>query len=383
MLLADDNSGVVTQKPWRLILAVAVPFWIYAAVSRNLALQMWQQGGLLTEVAPLGARLAQHLVLLLVALPLYRVHLFLGFAPGRRLKQVLLAAGGALLLSVLARPLLLFFAWLPEGLDKVAWGFRDSMMGDFWSFAWRWTVANAEFALSYVCSVALMAGAQIYRELRAESARRERAESAWRDARLEVLRAQFDPHFLFNTLNMVANLSEQNPREVRDVVVKLSDLLRQSLIDRKQEFVTVTHELEAVAAYMDIQRARFGERLRFVVNLAPGVSSWRLPCFILQPLLENAVRHGLGGDQDSVDIELTIKTAELAPGNQGLSIALANTVSGSASGKIQLGLGLSMTRERLATLLGPAATVVAGIAADGRFQVLLTIPSHAQGDSQS
>jgi hypothetical protein len=383
MLMANDNSGQATQNPWPLILMVALPFWIYAAVSRNLALQMWQQGGVLTEVAPLGARLAQHLVLLLVALPLYRAHLHLGFAPGRRLQQVLLAMGGALLLSFLARPLLLFFAWLPEGLDKVAWGFRDSILNDFGSFAWRWTVANAEFAVSYVCSLALMAGAQIYRELRAESARRERAESAWRDARLEVLRAQFDPHFLFNTLNMVANLSEQNPREVRNVVVKLSDLLRQSLIDRRQEFVTVSHELEAVAAYMDIQRARFGDRLRFVVNAAPEISSWRLPCFILQPLLENAVRHGLGGDEDSVDIELTIKPAVIAPGSNGLSIALANTVSGSGNGKIQLGLGLSMTRERLATLLGSAATVVAETGADGRFQVLLRFPSHALEGNES
>jgi hypothetical protein len=383
MLLANDNSGTATQNPWRLILMVALPFWIYAAVSRNLALQMWQQGGVLTGVAPLGARLAQHLVLLLVALPLYRAHLYLGFAPGRRLKQVLLAIGGALLLSFLARPLLLFFAWVPEGLDKVAWGFRDSVMGDFESFAWRWTVANAEFAVSYVCSLALMAGAQIYRELRAESARRERAESAWRDARLEVLRAQFDPHFLFNTLNMVANLSEQNPGEVRNVVVKLSDLLRQSLIDRRQEFVTVSHELEAVAAYMDIQRARFGDRLRFAVNVSPEVGAWQLPCFILQPLLENAVRHGLGGDEESVDIELTIMPAATAAGMRALSIVLANTVSGPGDGKIQLGLGLSMTRERLSTLLGPAATVVAGTAADGRFQVLLKFPSHAQGGSES
>ncbi len=242
-------------------------------------------------------------------------------------------------------------------------------------FVWRWTAANAEFAVSYVCSVALMAGAQIYRQLRTASARRERAESAWRDARLEVLRAQFDPHFLFNTLNMVANLSEQNPREVRNVVVKLSDLLRQSLIDRKQEFVTVTHELEAVAAYMDIQRARFGERLRFVVNVAPEVSSWRLPCFILQPLLENAVRHGLGGYDDSVDIELTIQPAVIAPGSSGLSITPANTVAAPAGGKIQLGLGLSMTRERLTTLLGTTA--------NGRFQVLLRFPSHALEDNES
>jgi LytS/YehU family sensor histidine kinase len=227
-----------------------------------------------------------------------------------------------------------------------------------------------------------MAGAQIYRELRAESARRERAELAWRDARLEVLRAQFDPHFLFNTLNTVANLSEQNPGAVRNVVVKLSDLLRQSLIDRKQEFVTVTHELEAVAAYMDIQRARFGDRLHFSVNVAPEVGAWPLPCFILQPLLENAVRHGLGGDEDSVDIDLLIMPAVIAPGTRALSITLANTVAVPGDSRIQLGLGLSLTRERLATLLGPAATVVAGTAADGRFQVLMKIPSHARGNSE-
>jgi LytS/YehU family sensor histidine kinase len=134
---------------------------------------------------------------------------------------------------------------------------------------------------------------------------------------------------------------------------------------------------------MDIQRARFGDRLRFAVNVSPEVGAWQLPCFILQPLLENAVRHGLGGDEESVDIELTIMPAATAAGMRALSIVLANTVSGPGDGKIQLGLGLSMTRERLSTLLGPAATVVAGTAADGRFQVVLKFPSHAQGGSES
>jgi hypothetical protein len=383
MLLANDNPQAATASAWRLILTVALPFWLYAALSRNLALQMWQEGGVLAGVAPLGARLAQHLVLLLVALPLYRLHLQLGFAPERRWRQLMLAAGGALLLSFLARPLLLFFAWLPDGLAAVTWGFRDAVLRDFGSFAWRWTVANAEFALSYICSVALMAGVQIYRELLAESARRERAEAAWRGARLEVLRAQFDPHFLFNTLNTVANLSEQNPREVRNVVVKLSDLLRQSLIDRRQEFVTVSHELEAVAAYMDIQRARFGDRLRFKVDVAPATLSWRVPCFILQPLLENAVRHGLGGDEDSVDIELRVVPAIIGLGVKGLAITLSNTLPAPASSKMQLGLGLSMTRERLAALLGDAASVVAETGADGRFQVALKIPSHTQGETDA
>ena len=112
------------------------------------------------------------------------------------------------------------------------------------------------------------------------------------------------------------------------------------------------------------------------------MNSRRSPCFILQPLLENAVRHGLGGDEDSVDIELTIKPAVIAPGSNGLSIALANTVSGPGDGKVQLGLGLSMTRERLATLLGSAANVVAETGADGRFQVLLRFPSHALEDNE-
>ncbi len=377
MLSANEQSS------WRLILTVALPFWLYAALSRNLALQMWAQGGVLAGVAPLSARLAQHAVLLLIALPLYRLHLYLGFGPGRRVRQVLLAIGAAVLLSMLARPLLLFFAWLPEGMQAVRWGFRSTVMNDAWNFTWRWMIANAEFALSYVCSVALMAAVQIYRELRTESARRERAEAAWRDARLEVLRGQFDPHFLFNTLNTVANLSEKNPREVRNVVVKLSDLLRQSLIDRRREFVTVSHELEAVAAYMDIQRARFGERLRFVVQVAPEALGWRVPCFILQPLLENAVRHGLSGDDDSVDIELSIDKAPLESAVGALCVVLTNTVAEDSSSKMQLGLGLAMTRERLTALLGTKATVIAATAADGRFQVKLNFPSHAQGADET
>lgn len=380
MLARTVNNSTEPVKPWRLILAVAIPFWLYAALSRNLSLQMWLQSGLLSGVAPIGVRIAQHATLLLLALPLYRWHLQLGFAAGQRWRQALLATGGGLLLSFAARPLLLLFAWAPDGLEKMLWGLRSVMPEESGFLAWHWAAANLDFALNYVCSVALMVGVQMYRDLRAEAARRARAETAWRHARLEVLRAQFDPHFLFNALNTVANLSEQNPREVRGVIVKLSDLLRQSLIDRQREFVSVAHELEAVAAYMDIQRARFRERLRFTVNVVPEVLGWRLPCFILQPLLENAVRHGLGGDADAVDIELTLSAVHSDAGGCDLRIMLANTMADGGGSQAQLGLGLAMTRERLTTLLGSRASVVAEMGADGRFSVQLIFPSGSDMD---
>lgn len=375
MLAPAPDPSAVTPQPWRLILLVAIPFWLYAALSRNLALQMWLQGGLLSGVAPIGARIAQHAALLLLALPLYRLHLKLGFAVGQRWRQTVLAIAGGALLSFAARPLLLVSVWAPDGLEKLLWGWRSITQADSGFLGWHWAAANVDFALNYVCSVALMVGVQMYRELRTEAARRAQAEAAWRNARLEVLRSQFDPHFLFNALNTVANLSERNPREVRGVIVKLSDLLRQSLIDRQREFVSVAHELEAVAAYMDIQRARFGERLRFTVNVVPEVLGWRLPCFILQPLLENAVRHGLGGDADAVDIELTVAAVHSDAGGCDLRIVISNTLSGGGAGQAQLGLGLSMTRERLTTLLGPRASVVAEASQEGRFNVQLIFPS--------
>jgi hypothetical protein len=380
MLAPAHDNPTEHLQPWRLILVVAIPFWLYAALARNLSLQMWLQGGLLSGVAPVGARIVQHAALLLLALPLYRWHLKLGFAAGQRWRQVLLAIGGGLLLSFAARPLLLLIVWAPDGLEKMLWGWRSIIPEERGFLGWHWAAANVDFALNYVCSVALMVGVQMYRELRAEGARRARAETAWRNARLEVLRSQFDPHFLFNALNTVANLSEQSPREVRSVIVKLSDLLRQSLIDRQREFVSVAHELEAVAAYMDIQRARFRERLRFTVNVVPEVLGWRLPCFILQPLLENAVRHGLGGDADAVDIELTLSAVRSDAGGCDLRIVIANTLADGGGGQAQLGLGLAMTRERLTTLLGPKACVVAEMGADGRFNVQLIFPSGSDMD---
>jgi hypothetical protein len=355
---------------------VAVPFWLYAAVSRNLSMRMWADAGVLTAVAPLLTRVLQHVTLLLCALPFYRWHVRLGLNPAQRWRQLFLLLAGGYLLAVLARPLLLFFLSLPDGWSRVSGILGSTLSENPWTtLLYWWPAAHIDFALSYVFSVTLMAGVQLFRDLRAESARRERAEAAWRDARLQVLRAQFDPHFIFNTLNTIANLSEQSPREVRNIVVRLSDLLRQSLLDRQHEFVTVAHELEAVAAYMDIQRARFRERLAFTVNVAPAALSYQLPSFILQPLLENAVRHGLAGDTDAVDVELTIDVIGATPQAE-LRIVISNSIGiGASQGAVQFGLGLSLTRDRLQTLMSDAACVIATTQPNGRFQVQLRFPT--------
>jgi len=172
-------------------------------------------------------------------------------------------------------------------------------------------------------------------------------------AQLAALRAQINPHFLFNSLNSIAQLIRTDPDRAEACVERLAEMFRYVLRHGEKDFVPLADELEMARAYLDIERARFGDRLRVETHVDPPSLQHLIPNLILQPLVENAVKHGLsrkrGGGTVRIDAILTGEFLQLIVGDDGLGMpdaALARVY--------ERGIGLRNLRDRLERLYGPA-----------------------------
>jgi two-component system, LytTR family, sensor kinase len=165
-------------------------------------------------------------------------------------------------------------------------------------------------------------------------------------ARLETLRMQLQPHFLFNTHHTISGLilKNENNRAIQ-MIARLSDLLRKSLEKSKTDFIPLYQELEMVSSYMDIQQVRFRERLKFFLQVDPEVNDVLVPSFFLQPLIENAVMHGIEPSHENGEIRLSISKTE----DNRLSICLEDNGVGVSKAGSE-GIGLSNTKSRLEQL---------------------------------
>ncbi|HEX6739471.1 MAG TPA: histidine kinase, partial [Vicinamibacteria bacterium] len=166
---------------------------------------------------------------------------------------------------------------------------------------WRWELTRDEFIPSYFLGLAVCAqvlavsqARVLHHESRARARRASRLEADLARAELQRLRAQLEPHFLFNTLNAVATLVHGNPAAAEHMILLLSDLLRRALAERDEHEVPLREELEFLDRYLEIEQVRFRERLVVERQIEPDSLDAVVPPLLLHPLVENAIRHGLG-----------------------------------------------------------------------------------------
>lgn len=186
---------------------------------------------------------------------------------------------------------------------------------------------------------------------------------------LQVLRAQLQPHFLFNTLNTVSALMIDDVPEARRVLVHLADLLRISLDQMGRQHVRVDEELDFLERYLDIQRSRFGDR--FTVDWSidrKALKAW-IPSMVLQPCVENAIRHGIERRADGGQISIG---AHVDDGR--IVLEVADNGPGAPTELASSGTGLVNIRARLQTLYGERQSVEAGNAPVGGYRVRITVP---------
>jgi two-component system, LytTR family, sensor kinase len=208
--------------------------------------------------------------------------------------------------------------------------------GILWSWLVYWLIFGAHQVYRY------------YHHYLASELRLERMERSFSQARLNALRMQLDPHFLFNALNTVSSQVERDPRLARSMIEHLGDLLRLSLEARDRQEVPLAEEMAFLDHYVAIQRIRFGSSLRIETHIAPEVKYALVPCLIVQPLVENAIRHGISrrtsGGAVTVTAERSAEQVEIRVIDDGVGLPAGWTLENST------GLGLSVTRERIAGL---------------------------------
>ena len=201
---------------------------------------------------------------------------------------------------------------------------------------------------------------RFYRQLKEKERQEERLRALATQAELKALKAQINPHFLFNTLNTIAQLIHTDSEQAEATVERLAEMFRYVLAGSERGLVPLEEELSFVNGYLEIERARFGERLHLTREVAPEVLAVPVPSLILQPLVENAVRHGRGAD-GNVDLtirvqihsdEVVIAVADQGPGFEQGSKGAEGQRSRGAGGPWSKGHGLRNVDDRLRKTYG-------------------------------
>jgi two-component system, LytTR family, sensor kinase len=190
-------------------------------------------------------------------------------------------------------------------------------------------------------------------------------------ARLESLTFRLQPHFLFNALNTISSTLFKDPVAADLMISNLGDLLRHALRTGEQQEVTVAEELDVLRAYVAIIDARFGDRLKCVVDADDDVSALAIPALLLQPLVENAVRHGSASERSGSEIRVAVSRRD-----GEVHVLVENDVADGAVEARRAGTGLRATVERLRLLYGEAQHFSAR-AEGGRFRVDIRYPARA------
>src|SRR5215475_740266 len=238
----------------------------------------------------------------------------------------------------------------------------DSLRGMFlWNWLIYWMILGSWQAYRY------------YDHYSAAELRVERLERNFSQARLNALRLQLEPHFLFNALNTISSQVERDPKLARSMIEHLGHLLRLSLESKDRQEVPLAEEMAFLEHYLAIQKIRFGDHLRIETQIAPEVKYASVPCLFVQPLVENAIRHGIskrasGGtvivsarrDGDRLDIRVL---------DDGVGLPKGWTLENSG------GIGLSVTRQRVAGLYPEGETCFAvNRRAGGGTEVEISLP---------
>jgi len=231
--------------------------------------------------------------------------------------------------------------------------------------------------LTYIVIAGVGVAIEDYRRSRENELKTAQLETRLAGAELQALRTQVHPHFLFNTLHAVSALVHRNPDVADRMINRLSDMFRLSLESSGSQEISVENELEALKPYLEIMDMRFGDRLRVIVDFPDETREALVPNLILQPLLENAIRHGIVPKPEGGTVSIRGRRAggrlviEIADDGPGFQSETANLERN--------GLGLSNTRERLALLYGKNHEFRLGRGDKGGALIVIDIPFRTAG----
>jgi hypothetical protein len=239
--------------------------------------------------------------------------------------------------------------------------------------SWSMVAAGAfEGAIILIAWSALYFGIKHYGTVEEQRRRLLESEATAREAQLQALRYQLQPHFLFNTLNAISSLViSKQPERATEMIARLAALLRNTLSFPEAHLVTFREELAVTEEYLSIEQVRFGPRLAVSLSVSPEASEAQVPRFLLQPIVENAIRHGIARCPNGGEVSITASVIE---GQLRIDIENDRTEGLLESGDEGNGLGLANTKTRLEKLYGEQGIVTVTTAQNNRFLVSMRFP---------
>jgi two-component system, LytTR family, sensor kinase len=293
------------------------------------------------------------------------------FTANRWLAPLMAHVVGAAAFTVLYAPLRFLagppvnretLAPVPLSIETIEILIRSNLFEQFWMYT---SIVTAALAIQY------------YRQSRQRELRETELKRQMAEHELHVLKLQLHPHFLFNTLNGISTLMARDPKVARDMLVRLSELLRIALSHSADHEVSLREEIEFVKAYIELEQMRFGERLRARLDLDPSSLDARVPNMLIQPLVENAIQYGIAQIRSGGLLELVTDRSDGMLRIRIVNDGPPQTVEPQpARGN---GIGLSNTRARLWQLYGDAYRLHMVSRPAGGIEVRLEIPFRTSG----
>jgi hypothetical protein len=301
---SDGGPSLNAAAQLRLTIAVAVPVCAFALLW-NLSVthyyfMMSDPAQRADFIAP-AARVIQHVLLLPLLIGGYFLATLPAASSGSRSRVLLKQLGFLLVFSLLVRPVTFLAMCLVPGAARLLFtlaNFADAMDLD----SWLSTALN--YSLVYALGLLILFGLIVLAKYREEQLRAAAMRANWLQAQLETLRVQLHPHFLFNTLNTISALVGSRPEEARDLIAQLAALLRDSIEGSGGEFYPLRREIELANKYLRIICARFGARVKPLLDVTPELEACLVPRGLLLTLLENAVTHGVSTTTGDSELSL-------------------------------------------------------------------------------
>jgi two-component system LytT family sensor kinase len=236
----------------------------------------------------------------------------------------------------------------------------------YWDSTFPYRIGTGAFiygliVLSYFLFISLY-------NLSEKNAKEARLESLVRETELKMLRSQINPHFLFNSLNSISSLTVTNPEKAREMVVKLSEFMRYALSRKDEQPVSLQNELENLRLYLDIEKVRFGDKLTTEETIDPACLDFKIPVMLLQPLYENAVKHGVYESTECVRIVTKARFIDCC-----IEIIISNNYDPTPSLKRGTGTGLLNVSRRLELFYGKNGSITTS-KENGIYTVTLYLP---------
>ncbi|MCF8228324.1 MAG: histidine kinase [Bacteroidales bacterium] len=276
-----------------------------------------------------------------------------------------------LIINHITSLIIVLLIWISLGNFILSKAIPEQAYQEFLNEAVPWRIISGVFF--YFILVLIYYLIKYYNDLHERQMLQAKIMGSLKEAELNLLKSQINPHFLFNSLNSVSSLIITDPEKAREMIIKLSDFLRYTVSMESDKFTSLEREIDNIRKYLEIEKVRFGNKLQFEFQIKEECLKQKLPLMILQPLFENSIKHGVYESSETILIN-TLCTQK----DGFMEISIRNNFEPGPSSKKGAGLGLKNIKERL-KLLYQSDQLMKIEKSENSFEVKLLIPVNHEG----